>query len=556
MESANFATTGLRLASGPSEQFNQFRGPLSLLLGLAMLAGALGVHAQQVNQVNDVPWNLFSAAPYLPDPTFNNGLYLADAFGGSVSDDRSGNPIVRLDNGDVVVAGIVPAFSGGHDPINLGMVRYNAAGQRVAWANPGIYGFVNDNYVIYPNSTDPTNSHNVQYVSDMKVLGNRIFVLVDSRFGGTDDIDSYLYVFGTDGALLRITKVFGSTGAEYSGGMVIYSNLMVPETVSVVVVGSTLNGVWRPTFRKGTVNLDSSINFSPAVFPNPGNYCPTNRGCFLSSIDAGGSVSGDGGPSRFYLGGSRQYNIPDNGNWDFLIMSVNANGTPNTNFAGAGVITIPFDDGGNNYDSVRSLIVNPGITNLGGSDHIFATGGVDRVCKLGIGIAKLTEAGSLDHGFGDRVGPSARTGKLIVGGANPPTGGTCDQVAFRQDDYGNGTALAGGKLAIAGFSRSSSACPPGQACDNTNYDGELIVIDAADGVVDSVRSYPYTDSIGGPRTRHSFLQDIVPNGNGTFTVTGSARYFRNAPDGPSGADQYATLRLRSDGIFADGFGGN
>lgn len=79
---------------------------------------------------------------YVPDPTFNGGNFYEDAFAGdSTQLDASfeGGKIVRLANGDVVLAAVVrhPYASVSTDgAFELGFVRYNAAGVRVPWPNP------------------------------------------------------------------------------------------------------------------------------------------------------------------------------------------------------------------------------------------------------------------------------------------------------------------------------------------------------------------------------------------------------------------------------------
>lgn len=524
--------------------------------GLALLTLSSFAHSQDFNEPDnaDAPWSVLSAAPYLPDPSFNGGLYKLDHFSALNSDSSLGKKIARLTNGDVIVAGLAPAHSGtGRLPINLGLVRYNSVGNRVAWTNPGAYGW-NSNYgIVYPNSDDPANLNAIKDVLDIKVVLDRIYVLVDRRFQGGNDIDSYIYVFGTDGAFVTTMCVVCSGLSEYSGGMDFRSSLTFPETITVGVTASTFNGVWRPTFRSGTLNANGSITFNPVVFPNPGNYCPTNRGCILRSIALGGR-NGNGAATKFYLAGTRQSNIPDNNAWDFLVMAVNFDGSPVTSFGGSGVTTVAFDDGGDNYDDANSINAS---TSFGfpSSDSIYVTGFVNRECRDGMGIAKLKDTGGLDLAFGDPVPPFAHGGTMIVGGAAGDFGSCSAQFLNGHSDYAQSSALANGKLAIAGFTEygPGTFCIPGNPCAEDRVDGELTVIDTEHGAIDSFRSYPFTSTVNGSRTRHSGFWGIAYNGDGSFTATGVVRYFQSAAGQPAGAEQFGTLRLSSDRIFANGF---
>lgn len=527
----------------------------AVLMAVSMIAKAQDAGFSHTGST-DSPWSVTPDAPYLGDTTFNQGLYQLDGFTGSFYNNFLGKKIVRLSNGDVIVAGLVPEGSGGASaPINLGLVRYNSAGQNVAWSNPGIYGVLGNKFVVFPNTTDITDPHSVKNIQDIKVTSNRILVLVNHPFGGTADTDVEIQVFGMDGGHIQSTTVVGSGLDEYAGGMVLRSNLMFPETITVGVVASTFSGVWRPTFVSGTLEADSTINFDPVVYPNPGNYCPANRGCILRGIAQGGG-GGTAPATRFYLAGARQANIPDNNNWDFLVMAVNFNGSAIASFGGAGVTTVPFFEGGDNYNDANSIQVNRTGLLANAHDEIYISGFVDRECKDGFGIAKLKDTGLLDTTFGKVVG-GGRSGKMVLGGAIPPFNGSCSDLPLfsTSDSYANDSSLANGKLALAGYTSKFNfpLCSVGQPCHEEDVDGMIAVVDTTHGDVDSFRTYPYMVSVGGTRTRHTGFWGITESGNGTFTATGDARYFQNGAGQPPGPQRYATLRVRDDGIFANGF---
>ena len=526
---------------------------------LALLAISSFTHAQDFNEPDsaETPWNVLSSSRYVPDPSFNQGLYMADSYVGVRSNPQIGRKTLHLSNGDVIVAAVGSKHDGttGAPPVNLILARYSADGYNIGWSNPGVNGYHYNFYVVIPNTTDPTAVGSVKDVLDIKLFGNRIFVLVDHAFNNTSDIDSVIHVFGTDGSYLGSSTVAGSNLPEYSGGMYIYGSGTFPETVGIAVVASTFNGIWRPTFISGTVNANSSITFAAPVFPNPGNYCPTNRGCILRSVAAGGRGP-TGFPNRLYLAGTRQASIPDNNDWDFLVMAVNFNGASLTSFGGAGVTTVPFFEGGANYNDANSIQVET--SGIVGSVHdaLYVSGYVERECKDGFGVAKIKDDGALDTGFGKPNG-GTRTGKLVLGGAIPSLFGSCsDFVPFSTSaSYANASALANGKLAIAGFTDKFNppACIVGQPCHEDDLDGMIAVIDTAHGDVDSFRTYAYTDTVNGPRTRHSGFWGISESGAGTFTATGVVRYFETAAGQPTGAQKIGTLRVMNDTIFASGF---
>lgn len=531
-----------------------FAGILGSILAISsMCAQAQEQKFDQPNSI-DTPWNVLSTAPYVPDPLFYGGRYKPDFPASIFPENTLGRKIATLDNGDVVVAGLTTRPGGAStNPINLGLVRYNSVGVAVAWTNPGVYGFESNKYIVFPNSEDPTNAQNVKDVLAIKVFSNRIFVLMEKRFQGGADTDVFVAVFGLDGQLLNSDYVFATALDEYAGDMVIYSNNSFPEVISIAIVGSTFNGVWRPTYAQGKVNSNSSISLNSTVFPNPGNYCPTNRGCILRSI-AAGEINGISPPGAFYLAGSRQYNIPDNGDWDFLIMKVSASGTPLSSFGGSGVTTVPFNRGGNGYDDANSITVDPGF--LSDQDEIYVSGFVNQTCKPGFGVAKLTETGILDSSFGDITGGGLRTGKRVLGGASPPPGQNCSVFFRTTASYAMDMVLADGKLAIAGFKVSPSdiIVGPGVPDPEDDYDGMIAVIDTEHGTIDSFGDYPYRNPVNGPRNRHSALRGITESSNGSFTAVGEVRFFQTAPGQPSGAAEYGTIRVVIDRIFASGFG--
>ncbi|HVT33062.1 MAG TPA: hypothetical protein VHE32_10460 [Rhodanobacteraceae bacterium] len=522
----------------------RFGRELAVLLMLAAPAVAVAQTA------DEAPW-VVDGSTYIPDPGYNSGLYGADAFAGSESYSYRAKKLVRLDNGDIIVAAIVPAGSGSNgNAVNLGLVRYDAAGHRVAWTNPPpLNAFFGDQYIVYPNVNDANNQDTVSDVKDMRRIGDRIFILIDHPFAGTADMDARVLVFGTDGHFISTNSITTTTAAEYGGGIAVASNLMLPETITLAYAGTTVvaDGTERPTYRRFTVEADGSLSpLTDIVYVTAGNYCDSTHDCELHGIAAGGSPIG--APTRYYLVGGRQYLGDD---WDYLVFAVLPSGAPATSFSGDGAEFYAFDDGGNDHDVANTVYASRGILD----DSVYLAGEVARDCKPGVGVVKI-------DGDGNRVGDFGSGGETIVGGSTTaaPTCGIQSALGSARADYALASTLDSGKLAIVGLNVYGPGvlCPVGNPCPEDNVDGELVVLDSASGAVDSFRGYAFSDAPGGPRTRHTGLWGIVGDGAGKFTAAGDARYFQNAPGDPAGPMQVATIRLMNgggDSIFADGFDG-
>jgi hypothetical protein len=503
-----------------------------------------------IAQTAAAPW-VVDGSTYVPDPGYNSGLYVADAFAGNESYSYRAKKLVRLDGGDVIVAAIVPAGSGSNgNAVNLGLVRYDAAGHRVAWTNPPpLNAFFGNQYIVYPNVNDANNQDTVSDIKDMRRIGDRVFILIDHPFAGTADMDTRVLVFGTDGHFISTNSITTTTYAEYGGGIAVASNLLLPETITLAYAGTTVvaDGTERPTYRRFTVEADGSLSpLTDIVYITAGNYCDSTHDCELHGIAAGGSPIG--APTRYYLVGGRQYSGDD---WDYLVFAVLPSGAPATSFDGDGAEFYNFDNGGNDHDVANTVYASRGLT----GDSIYIAGEVARDCKPGVGVVKIDSDGN-------RIGDFGSGGEVIVGGSTlaAPTCALQYALGSARADYGLASTLDSGKLAIVGLNVYGPGvlCPVGNPCPEDNVDGELVVLDSASGAVDSFRGYAFSDAPGGPRTRHTGLSGVVGDGAGKFTAAGDARYFQNAPGDAAGPMQVATIRLMNgggDSIFADGFDG-
>lgn len=509
------------------------------------------------------------AEPYVADPGFNQGRFYTDAFAGS-ADFRVGKKIVRADNGDVIVAGIVPPVTGEATNGAIGLVRYDSAGVRRPWTNAGDNGHFDDQYVVYPCP----GTNRCRDVKDLKLFGSRLYVLVDSdrwriatqppfglRFYG---YGSDVFVFGTDGSYQNATAIDDEPAADpddfrtvAGGGIALYDNMAFPTVTSLVYAGTGFTdgaGPHRPRFGKFTVGSNGSLSVDTAIMePTHGECGWSGSLCELLDVALGGR-SGTAAP-RIYLTGSRWHGDPPPGTigwgagWDYFVMRVNSNGTPDTSFAGNG-ISLREDFVGAQTGG-RGIAVKPGF--FSSDDEIFVMANVVQRCRDGIAVVKIGEDGLLASSFGT-------FGYTRYGGSDEGDSQLCDpnyMVGAIRADWPTDIAYADGKIGVVGLNIYGAGRCDEEPCPEDNVDAELAVIDAATGAIESWRGYAYSDTPGGARSRHSGFWGVVASGDGTFTATGDVRRFETAPVGQRYTQEYATLRLAAQGdrIFANGFDG-
>ena len=483
-----------------------------------------------------------ASVPYVVDPTFNAGHYYVDAFASSSNADYVGKKIVKLDNGDVVVAGVVPDLRGGNVGA-LGLVRYNAAGQRVAWSSPGDVGFKANQYVVYnPTGLVP---HGYDDVKAIKLFSNRLFVLVETEDSGLNNTFPITYgfrgyaadvlVFGLDGAYLGQTEV-GFADADggdprnfFAGGIAVYNdNITVFNSPNSLVFGGYFvdNGIAKPVFHRFRVNNDSTFTEeTPLVTLNPGGQC--SAGCDVNDVALGGRPTLGGSP-RIYLGGSRLFSSK---NWDFAVMRVSSGGTLDTGFGNGGLASQPFNiANGSLEEHGRGAVVVSG-----SADQIYLGGDVAVNCGNGIGIAKFTASGAADTTFGPD-----HAGRLLFG-INYSSSNAC--ALPRTDNRFHALAIDGSAIALVGERDSGSiilGSPP-------YADSILAQFNTTGASVPTFIKVPFTDSAGQSRTRDSSVWGLVATGNGSFTASGFV---------DNGHTQFATIRFAPlvDEIFSNAFG--
>lgn len=499
------------------------------------------------------------ADPYTPDPGYNNGQMEADNFAGGY-DYRRGQKLVRLDNGDIIVAGVVPGVGDAAGHTKIGLVRYDSAGMRQTWSNSGANGFHNGQYVITPCISSVSLCGDVTDVKSAYRYGDRIFVLANDdhvTFRTSPPFGAYMapgvnvYVFGTDGSLQSLTTIDGADGATGSG-IAVYGSGTFPETVSLVYVGNTVvDNVWSPRFARYTVAGDSSLTAQTEAMEPALGECGSSQ-CQFNGIALGGDLTG---AARVYVAGSKYHVRPPDPvispstGWYAFAARLNANGTPATSFNDTGINVLygAFDkqSGGQKIAVKRAGIV--------GEDEVFLMSDVEQSCKNGIGVTKFKQNGNADTSFNGN-------GTIQYGGSDQNNTQSCTSgwaIGSIRADYPKDIAYANGKLGVAGFNvyRTPPLCVAGQPCHEDDVDGELAVIDSASGAIESWRGYAYSETPAGARSRHSGFWGIIAGGDDTFSVTGDVRYFDSAPADRAGRNMYVTLRLAPQGdvIFKNGF---
>ena len=495
------------------------------------------------------------AAPYVPDPTFNSGQWVVDNAAGDYAT-RRGQKIVQGDNGDVVVAGIVPGVGEAVGHTKLALVRYSHAGVRQTWSNPGVRGTHDNQYVINRCLWDITHCGDDVDVKAMVRHGDKLFVLMETigfvilngNWVAVPEVD--VQVFGMDGSWQDYRTVDWLYSANdgsrtvFGGGIGLYETGLDVTTTSLVYAGSAIiSGHTRPRFATFTVIPNSSDPWpavTPVMIPSSNAFCGPSSQCQLTGLALGGRASPTE-PPRIYLSGSALMGFP--ARRDVIAMSIKPDGTLRTSFSGTGF----YADGGIGLASRgQNVVVEPSPD----TDAIYLLVDVTRECRSGTAIEKLLSNGQPVSAFGS-------FGTLAYGGSDEPNPSTCataSLIGWISKSYPTDLVYAQGQLGVSGLT-SYGGCSGGPPCAEDTVDGEIAVIDSQTGALNSWHDYPYSDTPGSPRSRHSAFWGISAANDGTFSVAGDVRYVETEPVDRRGTQMFATLRVApfSDVIFKNGF---
>jgi hypothetical protein len=525
------------------------------LFFLATLAGGAGAQAQPMDST-DAPWTpdiVQAIDAYMPDPAFNHGLLGLDHFAGSNSADQVGILTAPLSNGDVVVAGLVPNFgsagtcSNGTAMCNIGLVRYDAAGVRKAWSNPGSYGNFGNNYVIYPAG----DLHKYEYIRDLKVRAGFIDVLVDE----IDVVDPgpvlgrqnvRIVTFREDGSYASQFPVFGSTFNASGDTEDFYGAQMVQINSTRMIVAATAYDSIGPyvavtrldILGNGAVDQDAGwgSTYGGAGFDQliryyaPGSYCGFAAGsCDATAGYAAGQV-GFATPTDFYVAASIHI---DGDDWDPIAVKISSDtGELKTEFNGTGWSRAVFNESNSTKKDIAAGIYVY-------QDNVYLAAQVARKCFDGIGLSKLDGAtGQYDIAFG-------ASGKIVFGGQgdapfcfSPPGG-----------DYPFAISATGGRIGVVGYSRH------GIVGISNNVDPMLAVVNAVDG---SVLDFGFHPVLGadGTRSGDAVFYSVFGGASATspFTAAGNGRI-----ESAGNTLSYLVgkfIPASGDRIFASNMGGN
>lgn len=493
------------------------------------------------------------AGEYFPDPTYNNGRYTYDHFGNNIDSlyNFVGRKSVRLSNGDIVIAGHVPPRM--LDPDNydesirtIGLVRRDAAGNRVAWSNPGAAAISND-FVIRPAST----THRITAVKDVVASGNFIFVLGES-WNGSDTHSARIYVFGTDGSYKTFYTVDSAAASErlvWGSGLAIHAPITFPQPdPTLIYIGrkkASPSANERMAFRRYSVSSTGVVSAQTSLTLLEFPHCTPTTHCSARDIAWGGSVNLTSMP-RLYITGS-YYAPPCPGvicysGWHTYVAQISST---DGSLTGSG-----FRFGASNSRS-RALVVRGGGSFISGQndDHIYVVSEIERQCKWGARVNAIFLQNGISTGGWSRD----------VGGYDSP-GGVC--LSTNRTTLPISIAYQDGRVAVAGYTYYRPFTIPTPTPEDT-VDGFAAVLDATTGNFISPATtesnpqptlYPWRNAAGS-RIGHSGIHDVVASGNGSFTLVGDTRYRYNEDNYIyAGLQRFASLRINErTEIFSDGF---
>jgi hypothetical protein len=349
-----------------------------------------------------------------------NGLR-DDAFAGSIDGQYQGRAAARLSNGNVVVVGNIVG-SGVSTTKNLGIVRYNGRGQRVAWPNANVaFSLFSNQYLRFPGTDAWGDTRDVFDVHDVKVRGSDIYALItmsDDEPGGgfhpaiirfRDDGSFGGWWFATpDGATVRDAVAMDITGSS----MIVLGRRSLATT--------TLDGgFWT---MRATINADGGLSIGAiTTFFTGTRRVPVD----VAFRRVGTLVPIGGGSPSYYVAYSRNLGSTADSDHDNCVARIGSNNALDTDFGGvstgvsslvAGESCPYFDDtgsvNGNNIDLAVAVQTRGWTTFAGGQlqghESMYLLANVERVITNGTGIANYTD-GELDANFGP-------IGKRLYGG--------------------------------------------------------------------------------------------------------------------------------------------
>lgn len=455
-------------------------------------------------------WPALVLADHGFDPNYHPE-YVIDAFsseGGNAA--RQGGKLIRLPDGDVVVAGRVRLGGDALPYWNIGLVRYNREGLRTVW--PGGHGggshfWADGQYVVYPNlANGGFGDAKIESVNDIAYVDGRIFVLATRTFSESPfDRDVVVYAFDEEGAFRQSLIAIGSAIDEVGRAIDVKATGLIAQPYAITVLAE--RNFQRMVVAKldenqaGDLQADAGFNGGVPLQVSVTSSCTGTPDCNVIPADVvrpNRLFQGDGMP--IYIAGSVQR---VGGDWDYLAVKLEADGTTDTGFGLGGVRYVPFNQPGSGTGDYATTLHVESTFGPFAADTLWLAGNVQRSCKSGIGVVKLEDDGDDDPFFGI-------DGRAVYGGSEE-VGTICDQ---EPTHFASDITLQGREIAIAG---DTAILDQG---GQTLVDGSLLRIDAETGGQRGLAALPITFDLGG-RAGASRLRGIVNDGGGRYTVSGT-----------------------------------
>ncbi|MFC4819802.1 hypothetical protein [Dokdonella ginsengisoli] len=512
----------------------------------------------------EIAWET-QAGGYGLDPGFNGGAFFLDRFAGSSSANYRGRKLARLSNGDVVAVGLVPAYNQPDPPdgqFHIGLVRYDASGQRVAWTfSSSPYGNFGNQYLIYPGSNlGGQLTPRFTAVKDVKTIGDRIYVMVDhTPDGESRDVQLLIFsdVAGETGRFLGHFTLFTSPFNEDGAEMALFSSATLGGAPYKLLAAATVYGGSGNYIRLSRFNVGGITPFEgDSTFGTDGTSIAflfqTSGGCSSAVATAGAcpliarslaiGFRGFTGSGPIYVGAERQYaaTTATSNDWDAAVVKFSSSGDLDASFgsgtgagSGNGFAFVQFDRG-TKEDRNRGIAVRTlglGIPAAPYNDEIYVVASAAQACASGTGVGKLDQDGHYVTTFGTG-------GKLRFGGWDDP--GDAQACAVYGAAAPFAVARDGATLAIAGQDDAEVGPDfiPAASVAFVDTDAGSLLQRFATAVRPPGATFPSSSALYG----------IVASGNGSFSVTGDVR-----DPGTGNTLMFATARIGRDVIFANGF---
>ena len=492
---------------------------------------------------------------YQYDPVFNGGFPLEDRFANVDTNDYVAQRLARAANGDLVVAGIVPAaYQSGAG--NIGLVRYTGSGQRTAWSNPtAAYASYFNIYLTFPNSTGATYTR----VVDLKIQNGFIYALVDYKAGSESDV--YLVVFRDDGTYIGEYASFTTGLDEHGAGLVPYSftdKFSNPQR-RLIAVATYKNGSGNRviTLKRFTPALDGTLTVDTGFGPYangandiliPSDACDAGARCDAEA-EAVTAVATTSVFPRLYIAASAGTGYDGTYTYDTDVV-VGIDGSNGGLLAGFGSQTSGIYYTGFLRGSSGALFAGQGPLLISAT----TTG------TIGADIIYLVDSSTF-CAFLSCSGSASLMKLRAQSGLPPPSNGTVPDFLWGNggevnifDPYSGAgmliEAVSADSQRLMAVGGVSSLCGDAQGSLYFCGSGYSTSLSAVNGGVEGLSLLPGTRSGGSDWATQSWT-DIVPGPvPGTFNTTGP---MGSAP--PSILSQFGTsqILLSEEGIFRNGF---